>query len=169
MNDPDSSVVSEIRLAKWTDRFVAWLIDFIIISVLVSIFTFALLSPLHIYDETFTPYTADLFLPATEFILYIIGSTVFFTYWIVLEYTTGRTVGKMALGLRVTNDKGKRADLKGIILSSFGKSFLLPFDVFFGLFITNDTRQRIFNKIGNTLVLKSSCPETSSYPKYIKD
>ena len=32
MSDSDSNISSKIVLAKWTDRFLAWLIDFIIIS-----------------------------------------------------------------------------------------------------------------------------------------
>ena len=32
MSDVDSNVFNEILIAKWSDRFVAWLIDFIIIT-----------------------------------------------------------------------------------------------------------------------------------------
>jgi len=39
MSDSDSDVFNEILIARWTDRFIAWLIDFIIIfSICASIF-----------------------------------------------------------------------------------------------------------------------------------
>jgi uncharacterized RDD family membrane protein YckC len=75
-------------------------------------------------------------------------------YWIILEYKTGQSIGKKILNLKVTNMDGKRSDLKGIIISSFGKTFLIPIDVILGWIFTNEKRQRIFNKIGDTIVIK---------------
>jgi hypothetical protein len=48
---------------------------------------------------------------------------------------------------------GKGVDIKSAALESFGKSFLLPLDVIFGWLFTNNKRQRIFNKISNTIVI----------------
>jgi uncharacterized RDD family membrane protein YckC len=79
---------------------------------------------------------------------------IFFGYWIILEYKTGQSIGKMALQLKITNLRGGKANLKEIVISSFGKSFLLPIDVILGWIFTNKKRQRIFNKIGNTIIIK---------------
>jgi hypothetical protein len=49
---------------------------------------------------------------------------------------------------------GKPTDWKGVMISSFGKTFLLPLDVALGWIFTNENRQRIFNKIGDTLIIK---------------
>jgi hypothetical protein len=49
---------------------------------------------------------------------------------------------------------GKSVDTKSAALESFGKSFLLPIDVILGWLFTNNKRQRIFNKISNTIVIK---------------
>jgi len=49
---------------------------------------------------------------------------------------------------------GKAVDIKSATLESFGKSFLLPLDVILGWLFTNNKRQRIFNKISNTIVIK---------------
>jgi hypothetical protein len=65
---------------------------------------------------------------------------------------------------------GKRSDLKGIIISSFGKTFLIPVDVILGWIFTNEKRQRIFNKIGDTLVIKiKNSEENNVNMKYKKD
>lgn len=49
---------------------------------------------------------------------------------------------------------GKSIDTKSAALESLGKSFLLPIDVILGWLFTNNKRQRIFNKISNTIVIK---------------
>jgi len=44
--------------------------------------------------------------------------------------------------------------LRGVVIDSFGKSFLLPVDVILGWILTNKKRQRVFNKLGDTLIVK---------------
>ncbi len=56
--------------------------------------------------------------------------------------------------MKITNLKGEKADLKSIVISSFGKSFLLPIDLILGWIFTNKKRQRIFNRLGDTVVIK---------------
>ena len=101
--------------------------------------------------------------------MYIPTSVMFFSYWIILEYKTGQTVGKKMFNLKITNSQGEKPSLIGIIISSFGKSFILPIDMILGLIITNEKRQRIFNKLGDTLIIKIKESETDSDFKYIKD
>jgi hypothetical protein len=56
------------------------------------------------------------------------------------------------------------------MISSFGKTFLLPLDVVLGWIFTNENRQRIFNKIGDTLVIKIKNTEGNKENiKYKKD
>jgi uncharacterized RDD family membrane protein YckC len=85
---------------------------------------------------------------------FIPTSIIFFAYWTILEYKKGQTIGKKILNLKITDMYGKPADWKGVMISSFGKTFLLPLDVVLGWIFTNENRQRIFNKIGDTLVIK---------------
>ena len=92
---------------------------------------------------------------------------MFLSYWIILEYKTGQTIGKKMFNLKVTNNQGEKPSLMGVVISSFGKSFILPVDMILGLIITNEKRKRIFNKLGNTLIIKIK--ETHSDFKYIKD
>ena len=94
---------------------------------------------------------------------------MFFSYWIILEYKTGQTIGKKMFNLKITNSQGEKASLIGIVISSFGKSFILPIDMILGLIITNQKRQRIFNKLGDTLIIKIKESNADSDFKYIKD
>ena len=101
--------------------------------------------------------------------MYIPTSVMFFSYWIILEYKTGQTVGKKMFNLKITNSQGEKPSLIGIIISSFGKSFILPIDIILGVIITNEKRQRIFNKLGDTLIIKIKESNVNSDFKYIKD
>ncbi|MDH3611253.1 MAG: RDD family protein [Nitrosopumilus sp.] len=155
------SEVNELLIARWFDRFVAWLIDFIIISV-ISIAIFAL-----IFGATNLEWNENIMF--SESTSYIPASLLFFVYWIISEYKGGQSIGKKIIHLKVVNIKGKSTPLLGIIISSFGKSFLLPIDVILGLIFTNQKRQRIFNKISDTIVIKikntESDSETITYTK----
>ena len=101
--------------------------------------------------------------------MYIPTSVMFLSYWIILEYKTGQTIGKKMFNLKVTNSQGGKPSLIGVVISSFGKSFILPIDMILGLIITNDKRQRIFNKLGDTLIIKIKESNLDSDFKYIKD
>ena len=101
--------------------------------------------------------------------MYIPTSVIFFLYWIILEYKTGQTIGKKMFNLKIANSKGEKPSLIGVILSSFGKSFILPVDMILGLIITNEKRQRIFNRLGDTLIIKIKESDNDSDFKYIKD
>ncbi|WP_246271179.1 RDD family protein [Nitrosopumilus cobalaminigenes] len=161
MDNPNSEINSKIILAKWTDRFLAWLIDFIIVSTIST--TIIFLSFGTIYYEVDDE---GLWAENTQ---YIPASILFFIYWTVLEYKTGQTVGKKILNLRVKNMDGEKPSLKGILLSSFGKSFLLPIDVIMGWVLTNQKRQRVFNKLGDTIIIKIKETEENSGSTYLKD
>ncbi len=157
----DSGTSSKILLAKWTDRFLAWLIDFIIVSIISTSIIFASFGTIdYEYDD-------ELFW--AESTQYIPTSILFFVYWTVLEYKTGQTIGKKILSLKVTDISGNSPSLKGIIIGSFGKAFLLPIDVVLGWILTNEKRQRVFNKLGDTLVVKIKDSDDVSDISYSKD
>ncbi|QDI89543.1 RDD family protein [Candidatus Nitrosopumilus sp. SW] len=157
----DSNSPSKIVLAKWSDRFIAWLIDFIIISSISTAMIFTLFGGIdYKFEESF------FWVENSE---YIPTSLMFFVYWSVLEYKTGQTIGKKILNLKSVNMNGKAPSLKGVLISSFGKSFLLPFDVVLGWILTNQKRQRIFNKLGDTIVVKIKDVQDVSDVTYLKD
>jgi len=146
---------SELILARWIDRFVAWLIDFIIVSIGLAIL-FALISiPFWIASpQSFENINMN---PAHRNLgpfNYIISSLVFTAYWTYFESTSGQSIGKRLMHLKTTGLQGKNIDAKTAALESFGKAFLLPLDVILGWVFTNDRRQRIFNRASNTIVIK---------------
>lgn len=157
----ESDLSSKIILARWTDRFLAWLVDFIIISIIASSIIFAL-------DGTID-YGFDYEWFWAEDGTYILTGLIFFAYWAILEYKTGQTIGKKILNLQVTNLEGRAPTLKGVLISSFGKTFLLPLDIILGWILTNHHRQRVFNKLGDTIVVKIKKEFTGSEFKYEKD
>ena len=157
----DTGMSSKIIIAKWTDRFFAWLIDFIIVSIISTSIIFTSFGTI---DYEFGE--DDFWAESTQ---YIPTSILFFVYWTILEYKTGQTIGKKILNLKVVNIDGKKPDLKGIMISSFGKSFLLPIDVILGWFLTNAKRQRVFNKLGDTLIVKIKELDDIADIRYTKD
>jgi len=161
MSESNANEPSKIVLAKWTDRFVAWLIDFIIISVISTAIIFASFGTMY-YEFESDEFWAE----STQ---YIPTSSIFFVYWVILEYKTGQTIGKKILNLKVIHVLGGRVNLKGILISSFGKSFLLPIDVILGWILTNEKRQRVFNKLGDTVVVKIKENTGNSDLDYVKD
>ncbi|MBC8502267.1 MAG: RDD family protein [Nitrosopumilus sp.] len=159
MSNADNNGSSKIILAKWKDRFLAWLVDFIIVSMVsTSIFFISFL---------YLNYNFENFISNDG--MYIPTSVMFFVYWIILEHKTGQTIGKKMFNLKIVNNSGGKPSLIGVIISSFGKSFILPIDTVLGLVITNEKRQRVFNRLGNTLIIKIKSSEDNSDLKYIKD
>ena len=159
LSNIDNSESSKIILAKWKDRFFAWLVDFVIISLISSSIFFLSFLYLNYNFENFI----------TNDGMYIPTSVMFFLYWIILEYKTGQTIGKKMFNLKITNSFGEKPSLVGVIISSFGKSFILPIDMILGLIITNEKRQRVFNKLGNTMIIKIKKSDDNENIKYLKD
>ena len=104
---------------------------------------------------------------------YIISSIAFMAYWTYFESTTGQSIGKRVMHLRTTGLPGSNTvDLKTAAIESFGKAFLLPFDVLLGWIFTNDKRQRLFNRMSDSIVVKlrqADDYDTSRNITYMKD
>jgi uncharacterized RDD family membrane protein YckC len=155
------SEVKEIVIASWSKRFLAWLIDFIIVNIVIgaviaSFGTFALMLPRFFnYTVFFTDWS--------------IRSIAFFAYWTLLEAHGGQSIGKMALSIKVTDLEGKEIDLFKSAIQSFGKAFLLPIDIIIGLVAFGDKRQRAFNRISETIVIKVKPKEEATGIKYVKE
>lgn len=154
MSDSNYDVSTELVIAKWSDRFIAWLIDFLIISS-VSTMIFALIYGTYSLEWS----EAMIFSEATS---YLPTSIVFFGYWVILEYKTGQSIGKKIVHLKIVDLEGKPPSFTGVVISSFGKSFLLPIDMILGVIFTNQKRQRIFNKISDTIIIKIKNTETNN-------
>lgn len=154
---------SDLLLANWIDRFLAWLIDFVIVNLVLWAIFAAVAIPFWL-DGTPERWFQNADGPAR----WAVTSLVFFAYWIYFEATTGQSLGKMAIRLKTTDLNGNRANVRSIAIESFGKAFLLPIDLILGWIFTNEKRQRIFARAGDTIVIKVG-QSVSSDVHYRKD
>jgi uncharacterized RDD family membrane protein YckC len=157
----------EITLASWGDRFLAWLVDFILVSI-----GLALLFALITIPFWFSYYgNIERVFKDTGPFPYIISSLGFLAYWTYFESTSGQSIGKRILKIKTTDLGGGKIDKKIAVIESFGKVFLLPIDVVLGWIFTNNKRQRIFNRITNTIVIKLKPKEIAEAEsvRYTKD
>jgi uncharacterized RDD family membrane protein YckC len=137
----------ELTLARWSTRFWAWLIDFIIVMIAVEVIFAIAYAPLAFAQGVQNN-------PGLGVVRGVTQSLLFFAYWTYFESSTGQSIGKRLLKIKTVDLFGNRPDVKNVAIQSFGKAFLLPIDVFFGWVFTNDKRQRLFSRAGNTIVIK---------------
>ena len=131
---------STVIYADFGQRFVAWIIDFIIVAV-ISIILFSI---------------------GEWFFAIIIGYVLALLYfWLLEAFNNGQTIGKMAMKLRTVNEKtlevAEPVDylINNILKSNLG---LLIIDVIVGLISNSDdpkNRIRIMQGASNTVVIKT--------------
>jgi uncharacterized RDD family membrane protein YckC len=146
----------DLTLARWSTRFWAWLVDFIIVAVVLEIIFAIAYAPL-----AFNQGIQDN--PGFGAARFVVQSLLFFAYWIYFESTTGQSIGKRLLKIKTTDLAGRAPDIRNIAIQSFGKAFLLPIDVFFGWVFTNEKRQRLFNRASDTIVIRIANRVGSGY------
>ena len=169
-NGKEERETREIVLARWSDRFLAWLIDFIIVSIALAVLFSAIALPIWFFYYDNDDMAAARAYQSVQPLHYIISSAAFFGYWTYFEYTIGHSIGKRVLKLRTLDLSGNRIDIKNAAIESFGKAFLLPIDVILGWIFTNNKRQRVFSRIGNAIVIKIKNPQLAQNDiKYTKD
>jgi len=156
----------DIILAQWSTRFLAWLIDVIIVSIGAVILFSIVYAPLTLL-QGYNNHVPPVLMGARS----AIECLLLFAYWTYFELTTGQSIGKKLLNLRTTNLSGTGIDLKTALIESFGKAFLLPLDILLGWIFTNNRRQRIFNRASNTIVIKlpGNSRDIPKDAKYVKD
>ena len=138
------------KIARWTARLVAFLIDIVVYIPMALIIEFAL--PTYDIDRV----------GPVEIIAILLPGMAFMTYLTAMEFITGTTVGRRVMRLRVVAADGGKPTIYGLLLSNFGKTFLLLIDVIAGLIFVKDTRQRIFASWGKVVVVKMPKPEQNS-------
>jgi uncharacterized RDD family membrane protein YckC len=149
MSEPKNSVHNkEITLARWSTRFWAWLVDFILVTIAIEIIFAIAYAPLAFNQDVQGN-------PGLGAVRFAVQSLLFFGYWLYFESTTGQSIGKKLLKIKTTNLVGNLADNRSVAIQSFGKAFLLPIDVFFGWIFTNEKRQRLFNRASDPIVIKT--------------
>ena len=160
----------ELTLAQLGDRFLAWLVDFILVAIGLAILYVLISIPFWFSHYGYYGNMERVFRD-TGPLPYIVSSLGFLAYWTYFESTTGQSIGKKLLKIKTTDLGGGKIDIKSAIIESFGKAFLLPIDVALGWIFTNNKRQRVFNRITNTIVVKPKPKEiaTAESIRYVKD
>ncbi len=137
-----------LKLAFWGERFVAWLIDVIIIGLFVGIL------------GLFTWFATGAFTwwsgwPSwIPFFNFNFGGVLYFLYWMLLEGAYGQSLGKMIMRIRVTRLDGNRVNMGQSALQSLGKAFLLPLDLLIGWILWPKRKQRLFSHLAETVVIE---------------
>jgi uncharacterized RDD family membrane protein YckC len=71
-----------------------------------------------------------------------------------MDGSYGQSLGKMFMRIKVTRLDGSEIGMGNAALESVGKAFLLPLDVLLGWVLYPRRRQRLFNHISETMVIK---------------
>lgn len=144
---PVASVAAGVKLATWGDRFVAWLLDAIILGIVVGILNvFG-----WIVGLTWSEWS--IWFPFFNFNL---SGLIYFLYWMFMDGLYGQSLGKMIMRLKVTRLDGGQINMGAAAVESIGKAFLLPLDCILGWLLYPKNRQRIFNYISGTIVIKEN-------------
>jgi uncharacterized RDD family membrane protein YckC len=149
-----------LHLAKWSARFWAWLVDVILVILF-----------LNIVRGIFEPFwRLPLLWDYGHWEIFAIGfeTVFFFLYWTVMEGFRGQSIGKMVMNLKVVNRDGTKIHYSTAAIESIGKAFLLPFDCLIGWLAMPNTKLRVFNRISNTIVIKTDYKEPDGI-QYVKE
>jgi len=137
--------VSGLKLAFWGERFLAWLIDAVIVGAVIGIVGFVM-------NVSFAWWTGwPEWIPFFNF-----NGIALFLYWMLMEGTYGQSFGKMVMRLKVVRLDGGEIGMGKAALESLGKAFLLPLDCLLGWILYPKRRQRIFNYLSETIVVKAT-------------
>jgi uncharacterized RDD family membrane protein YckC len=140
--------VTELHLANWGVRFVAWLIDILIIGVILGPIRMTTTWPGYVWAQGFPQW-----IPFLDFGL---SNIVYFLYWMLMEGTYGQSLGKMIMRIRVARLNGEAPNIGQAATESAGKAFLLPIDLIVGWIMRPVKRQRIFSYLAGTVVIRTS-------------
>ncbi|MDD2755100.1 MAG: RDD family protein [Methanothrix sp.] len=125
-----------IELSSWNDRLWAWLIDVLLMGIL--------------WHRVVIVLKVD----AISISGVLLLAAILFIYWTALEGYRGQSLGKMLLNIVVTGPLGESIRFSDAAIEAFGKAFLLPIDCLIGWFAHRKARQRLFNRISDTVVIR---------------
>ena len=126
-----------IELATWTQRFIALVIDGMILGVVLAVLR---LPGYPIMQGMNIKFGLDQILQ--------------FLYYMFMDQYYGQSVGKMVMNLRITKEGGAPLSLMDAAIEAFGKVFLLPIDFLIGFFVYKEKNQRLFNYLSDTVVIR---------------
>ncbi len=138
-----------IVLAFWWERFLAWLIDVVIIGIFASILNLI----------TGLALTALPGWPSwIPFFSFNLNGVLLFLYWMLMEGISsqkGQSFGKSIMRIRVVHLDGTPINMADAAVESVGKAFILPIDLLIGWILYPRKRQRLFNYLSRTVVVRA--------------
>jgi len=146
---PVRLLATRFEIADWGERFVAWIIDMIVVGIFLMPFKWYF-TWIRIMGSGIMPG----FMRVIPFIDLGFDNIIYFLYWIVMEGIYGQSIGKIIMKLKIVQVNGRRISVPQAIVESLGKAFLLPPDCLIGWLLYSDKKQRLFNHISETIVVK---------------
>jgi uncharacterized RDD family membrane protein YckC len=148
LHEADISATPDLKLASWGERFLAWLIDVVIIGLILG------------FLNLFSMFAVGSFAwwnnwPSwMPFFNFNVGGIVYFLYWLFMDGAYGQSLGKMIMRLRVVQQGGDKINMSEAAVESLGKAFLLPIDIIVGWIVYSQSKQRLFNRLSRTIVVR---------------
>ncbi len=136
-----------LKQATWGERFVAWIIDVALLD-----FVLLILSLIIYVGHPFALFRSE----GWWSVAFNFNSSglIFFLYWMLMDAAYGRSIGKMVMHLKVLRMDSKPINFGQAALESVGKAFVLPLDFLLGWALYPRRRQRIFNYLSETVVVR---------------
>jgi uncharacterized RDD family membrane protein YckC len=147
---------AELKIVSWGERFIAWLIDVFIISVLLY---WIVLPGFDWLPKAWGPFFPR-WVPFREFGF---RNLIYFMYWTILEGTYGQSIGKRVMRIKVIDLDGQDISLYNAAYQSIGKAFLLPLDCIIGWIQYSSNQQRLFNYLSKTMVVRARKPVSMTH------
>lgn len=141
-------------------RFVAILIDAIIIAIIAGVLTLPLQTPIvTVTNVTGTPSVAATPNPL-GWLAGGVSLLIFLLYFILLEGAYGQTVGKMAVKIKVVREDGTKIDYADAAVRNILRvidliPYFIPYLLGAILMWTSDRKQRLGDRAGHTVVVKA--------------
>ncbi|MGZ4863319.1 MAG: RDD family protein [Halobacteriota archaeon] len=134
----ESTFVAEMPYEGVPIRFVAILIDTIIIAIITGILS----------------------IPFQSQLSGAVSLLIFLLYFIVLEGAYGQTVGKMAVKIKVVKEDGSKIDYTDAVVRNVLRlidliPYFIPYLLGAILIWTSDKKQRLGDRVAHTIVVKA--------------
>ncbi len=138
----------------WMKRVVAYVIDWVVVSVATAILA---LIAFMIFRISLSSFGTGFFFPLAGPAFGILGisAILFLLYFTMAEGTYQKTIGKSLLGLHVVTLDGKPVNLEKALIRNVSKIYwpFLLLDLIGGFFMNVEPGQRYLDKIAYTIVL----------------
>jgi uncharacterized RDD family membrane protein YckC len=164
-----SSYIKSLKRAGIFSRSIAFLIDMLIILLVTWLISVPFFVPIYMHSlpapgAPLSPHAPPSFMAImftqlfSQYLnIFLVSNLVMvFVYFVLFEGYLGYTPGKWILGLKVIGEDGKKVDFKETMLRSITKPIFLMImiDAALMLFYDRKDRQRLFDRIAGTIVIK---------------